>query len=137
MSPVDFLLLCLRYGRQRHRKNRQAVPALRRDRPLMERDNLPGDGETQPGPTGAAPRIQPVKLLKDTLQFLLGNRSAVVGKSQLYAVLAALGFNGDLGSAVAVIHRIAQKVVKDSLHLVGATVQQNVLPAASRQVRPF
>ena len=47
----------------------------------------------------------------------------MVGKSQRYAVLAALGLNGDFGSVVAVIHRIPQKVVKDPLHLVGVTVQ--------------
>ena len=72
--------MCSRYDRQHHRKDRQATPALRRDRTLVERDDLLGDGEAQPGPAGAAPRVQPVKLLKDALQLLLGNRACLKNK---------------------------------------------------------
>ena len=35
-------------NRKRHRKDCHSVPALHRDRPLVERDDPLGDGEVQP-----------------------------------------------------------------------------------------
>ena len=82
--------MCSRYDRQHHRKDRQAIPALRCDCSLVERDDLLGDGEAQPGPAGAASCIQPVKLLENPLQLLPGDSPAAVGKSQLYGLFGRM-----------------------------------------------
>lgn len=107
-------------------KTCQAVLALRCDCALAKRDNLSGDGQAQPVPTGTTPCVKPVKLFKNPLQFFFWNRFAAVEKPQRQAAFAALGFNGDFASFIAVNDGVSQKIVEHPLHFVGVAVQQDV-----------
>ena len=83
-GPSFFPRTSLRFScGQRHREDRQAVFAGCRQAPLVEGDNLPGDGQAQPGPLRVPASVQPVELLENPVQLFpqtpnVGHDGAVV-----------------------------------------------------------
>ena len=105
----------------------------------MEGDDVACYGKTQPGSAGGRARgIEPVKLLENAPQLLLGDSVSAVNDADGNVVAVKLRVYHDLGVGIAVQHRVAQEIIENSLHFAGvAAYRQRIRRAEGAGERFF